>query len=175
MLQSKKKQRTRPMMGACSLLLLRVFTSAHHPTDSIANSPPSANCSSAAFPQNRSGIQCHGLHADPAGNASASACLQRCCDSTEGCGIWQYASFGTERCWVGLAPTDCRGQPGPWKGGQRSAPPTPPLPPTPAPPPITPGAKRGVVFKSKDCSMSALFTQILLSISIFSVILCYRY
>ena len=110
------------------------------------------SCSASDFPQNRSGVQCHGLRANSAGNSSASACLQACCDSTGGgCGIWQYASFGAERCWMGLKPTDCKGQPGPWLGGQRSAPPTPP-PPTPLPTPIVPGAKRGVVFKSKqDC------------------------
>ena len=61
-----------------------------------------SSCSPTAFPVNVSGEQCDGLTAVSAGDPSAEACRNVCCNNAK-CNIWQWCEPGTGLgcgCWV---------------------------------------------------------------------------
>ena len=95
-----------------------------------------ANCSSASFPISKSyPIECLGLVAHPAGDASAEACEQSCCDhplaGPRACNAWQWGATDTNcsagkssacGCWLGPS-CEQSGTQGYWTGAARAPPP----------------------------------------------------
>ena len=88
---------------------------------------PVEKCYNGAFPTNRSGMQCTGLHRQ-GDLTDAEHCRDACCED-ESCGVWQFAepSWDPLRgCWTGVSDECTKNDL--WVGGGRSTP-APPVPP----------------------------------------------
>ena len=75
----------------------------------------SENCSSARFPLDLDGQQCHGLHSVPV-QGGLSGCLAACCAASD-CSVYQYCPSGAgcssgDTCWIGPFNGSCFASPG---------------------------------------------------------------